>query len=86
MTGTKVHGESPSLGLSQALYCLPTEQGGEDALLPEGALLRDLWRGEEHGGLGFSWRLSASMDGGATWAVFETMWDEGDWFPVELKL
>ncbi len=68
--------------LTQSLWCLPKD-GSEDFLLPAGTLIRDLWRGEDCGDLGFSWRFLASLDGGATWSARQTIWDEGEGsFPV----
>jgi len=75
----------PDLTLTAPLWCLPDEPGGEDRLLPAGSLIRDLWRGEDHGELGHGWRFAASFDGGATWQHYETQWDDSEGpFPVAL--
>ena len=70
--------------LTGPLYCLPKPGATDDPLLPADTLIRDLWRVDDYDDLGFSWRFLTSVDGGATWEVFDTMWDDGEPFPVEL--
>lgn len=72
------------LELCRPLHCVPRPSDTDDPLLPEGTPIRDLWRGDDYAELGFSWRFLATLDGGATWEVFETMWDAEEAFPVEL--
>ncbi len=68
--------------LAVDIYCLPRWEGEDDPHLPEGTPIRDLWRGENYGELGWSWRFQASLDGGETWVAFETQWNGEEPFPV----
>ncbi len=70
--------------LSRPLYCLPTDRAGNDPRLPEGTPVRDVWRGDDYGPLGESWRFLASIDGGKTWGAYQTMLDQQDSFPIAL--
>lgn len=36
----------------------------------------DLWRGDDYGELGTSWRFKASLDDGETWVAYETQWSD----------
>ena len=54
------------LNLMQSLYCLPRPGDTDDPLLAAGTPVRDLWRGDDYGELGFSWRFLATFDGGET--------------------
>ncbi len=70
--------------LTLPLYCLPKPGDTDGPLLPAGTPIRDLWRGEDHGELGSSWRFVASRDGGESWEAYETMWDDERGLPVRL--
>ncbi len=66
------------LTLTQPVCCIPRAGDADDPLLPEGTLIRGLWRGEDYGQFGVSWRFLASLDRGELWEVFETMWDQAE--------
>ena len=71
--------------LTDDLWCLPREtDSGNDPQLAEGTPIRDLWRGEDYGELGFAWHFVAEVDGDRAWRAYETMLDAGDAFPVTI--